>query len=98
MLNEFGLSGQNGDDDIEVVYNHLLHLHFPFHSTMSSGMCKFCTHLFRIQFALLKHIVYVAANYRSVFLKQLSQDKEAKLTASGISLLVDLAIDFLVRG
>ena len=30
--------------------------------------------------------------------KAFHQDKEAKRTASGISLLVDLAIDFLVRG
>ena len=29
--------------------------------------------------------------------KAFHQDKEAKRTASGISLLVDLAIDFLVR-
>ena len=105
MLNEFGLSGQrtylsgqNGNDNIEVVYNHLLHLHFPFHSTMSSGMCKFCTCAFFFQFTLVIYIAYMTANYCSVFLKQLSQDKEAKRTASGISLLVDLAIDFLVRG
>ena len=32
------------------------------------------------------------------FAKVLSKDKETKRTASGISLLVDLAIDFLVRG
>ena len=30
--------------------------------------------------------------------KAFHQDKEAKRTASGISLLVDLVIDFLVRG
>ena len=32
------------------------------------------------------------------YAKALSKDKETKRTASGISLLVDLAIDFLVRG
>lgn len=32
------------------------------------------------------------------FAKALSKDKETKRTASGISLLVDLAIDFLIRG
>ena len=32
------------------------------------------------------------------YARALSKDKEAKRTASGISLLVDLAIDFLVRG
>ena len=60
-----------GDDDIEVVENQFLHLCFPFHSTMPSGMCKFCTHLFPVQFSFLKHIVDVSGYNCSVFLKQL---------------------------
>ena len=41
----FGLIGFI-DDYIKVVENRFFGLRFSIHSTMASGMCKFCTHLF----------------------------------------------------
>ena len=43
-----------------------------FYSTMSSGMCKICTHLFSVQLTFIKNIIDVASYNSSVFLKQLS--------------------------
>ena len=43
-----------------------------FKSTMSSGMCKFCTHLFFFQLTFLKNIINVASYNSSVFLKKFS--------------------------
>ena len=48
-----------------------MYLLFPFNRTMTSGMCKFCTHLFFFQLTLFKNIINVASYYCSVFLKQL---------------------------
>ena len=46
----------------------------------------------------LNKALHLANDVLTEFAKSLSKDKETKRTASGISLLVDLAIDFLVRG
>jgi hypothetical protein len=46
----------------------------------------------------LNKALHLANDVLTEFAKALSKDKETKRTASGISLLVDLAIDFLVRG
>ena len=46
----------------------------------------------------LNKALHLANDVLTEYAKALSKDKETKRTASGISLLVDLAIDFLVRG
>ena len=46
----------------------------------------------------LNKTLHLVNDILTEFAKTLSKDKETKRTASGISLLVDLAIDFLVRG
>ena len=46
----------------------------------------------------LNKALHIANDVLTEFAKSLSKDKGTKRTASGISLLVDLAIDFLVRG
>ena len=46
----------------------------------------------------LNKALHLANDVLTEFAKSLSKDKGTKRTASGISLLVDLAIDFLVRG
>ena len=53
------------------MHAHLRNLILLLYSTMSNGMCKFCTYLFWVQLAFLKHISYVSPNSSSVFLKQL---------------------------
>ncbi len=39
---------------------------------MSSGVCKFCTYLFFLQFSFLKYIVNMTSYHCSVLLKQFS--------------------------
>lgn len=46
----------------------------------------------------LNKALHIVNDILTEFAKSLSKDKGTKRTASGISLLVDLAIDFLVRG
>ena len=46
----------------------------------------------------LNKTLHLVNDILTEYAKALSKDKETKRTASGISLLVDLAIDFLVRG
>lgn len=46
----------------------------------------------------LNKTLHLVNDLLTEYAKSLSKDKEVKRTASGISLLVDLAIDFLVRG
>ena len=46
----------------------------------------------------LNKTLHLVNDILTEYARALSKDKEAKRTASGISLLVDLAIDFLVRG
>lgn len=46
----------------------------------------------------LNKALHIVNDILTEFARALSKDKETKRTASGISLLVDLAIDFLVRG
>jgi hypothetical protein len=46
----------------------------------------------------LNKTLHLVNDILTEYAKTLSKDKETKRTASGISLLVDLAIDFLVRG
>ena len=46
----------------------------------------------------LNKALHIANDVLTEFAKSLSKDKGTKRTASGISLLVDLAIDFLVKG
>lgn len=46
----------------------------------------------------LNKALHIANDVLTEFAKSLSKDKGTKRTASGISLFVDLAIDFLVRG
>ena len=46
----------------------------------------------------LNKTLHLGNDILTEYAKALSKDKETKRTASGISLLVDLAIDFLVRG
>ena len=46
----------------------------------------------------LNKALHIANDILTEFAKSLSKDKGTKRTASGISILVDLAIDFLVRG
>lgn len=46
----------------------------------------------------LNKALHIVNDVLTEFARALSKDKETKRTASGISLLVDLAIDFLVRG
>ena len=57
--------------DIKIIKYNFLYLLFPFNSTMPSGMCKFCTHLFFVQLFFFKNIINVASYNSSVFLKQL---------------------------
>ena len=46
----------------------------------------------------LNKALHIVNDVLTEFAKSLSKDKESKRATSGISLLVDLAIDFLVRG
>ena len=46
----------------------------------------------------LNKALHIVNDILTEFARALSKDKETKRTASGISILVDLAIDFLVRG
>ena len=46
----------------------------------------------------LNKALHIVNDILTEFAKALSKDKGTKRTASGIALLVDLAIDFLVRG
>jgi hypothetical protein len=46
----------------------------------------------------LNKTLHLVNDILTEYARALSKDKETKRTASGISLLVDLAIDFLVRG
>ena len=43
----------------------------PVHSSMSSGMCNFCIHLFLVQLTFLEYIVDVSGYDCSVFAKQI---------------------------
>ena len=55
---------------IEVVKFYVFNLCFPFYSAMLSGVCKICTYLFLVQFALFKNVIDVFCNYRTFFLKK----------------------------
>ena len=46
----------------------------------------------------LNKTLHIVNDILTEYAKSIGKDKEAKRDATGISLLVDLAIDFLVRG